>query len=99
MCSARPPGASPGSRSRCSRQATRTSGAPERMADGAIAIIVNGASGTAQRDEVLETAFAKHGLRAQIHAARSGAELAELAQRAAAARPRVIVAAGGDGTL
>lgn len=69
------------------------------MAEEAIPIIVNGAAGTAQRDDVLEAAFAKHGRRAQIHAAASGAELAELAQRVAAMRPPAIVAAGGDGTL
>jgi diacylglycerol kinase family enzyme len=72
------------------------------MPDDVLPIIVNGAAGTVQREDVkgtLEAAFATHGVRVEVHAARSGAEIVALAERAVAARPRAIIAAGGDGTL
>jgi diacylglycerol kinase family enzyme len=72
------------------------------MADDAVPVIVNGAAGSVRSDDAkaeLEALFAQAGLRAEIHAAASGAEIVELAQRAAAARPRAVVAGGGDGTL
>jgi diacylglycerol kinase family enzyme len=72
------------------------------MTDHTLPIILNGAAGTGKGQDVasaLEAAFAKHGLRAKVYSAASGAELIELTQRAASERPCAIVAAGGDGTL
>src|SRR5687767_16001940 len=106
MCSERARGASRGSPHRFSSQATcARDGATcpkSRMADDVLPIIVNGAAGTVERGdlrEALEAAFAKHGVRVEVYPAASGAEITELAQRAARARPRAVVAAGGDGTL
>ena len=72
------------------------------MNGDAVPVIVNGAAGavrTGNAKDALEAIFAQHGVRAEIHAAASGAEIVELAQRAAAGLPRAVVAAGGDGTL
>src|SRR3954470_522485 len=70
------------------------------MADAVLPIVVNGGAGKVGDDaaQALEAAFAKHGVRAQIHAA-SGPDLCDLARRLADEKPRAIVAARGDGTL
>ena len=68
----------------------------------AIPVIVNSAAGpghTPQAVERLQALFDDARIRVRILAARSGAELTQLAKEAMAARPRVIVAAGGDGTV
>ena len=72
------------------------------MAGDAIPIIVNATAGSGQNGdarESLEALFARHGVRAEVHAAASGADLVGLAERAARGQPRAVVAAGGDGTL
>lgn len=67
-----------------------------------IPVIVNGASGpghSAQDCEALEQAFREAGAEVRIITARTGEELVELARQAAQARPPIVVAAGGDGTV
>jgi diacylglycerol kinase family enzyme len=65
-------------------------------------VIVNAIAGKGHTQEELESirdVFAKAGARADILAARSGAEIVELAERAVRERHPVIVAGGGDGTM
>ena len=67
-----------------------------------IAVIINasvgGGSQTAWADNLTEK-FRSNGLDVNIMLARDGAELVEMAHRAVAEKPQVIVAGGGDGTL
>jgi diacylglycerol kinase family enzyme len=68
----------------------------------ALPVIVNAVAGSghAQGDlEAIREAFAAAGAPADIIAARSGAEIVGLAERAVSERHPVIVAGGGDGTL
>jgi diacylglycerol kinase family enzyme len=68
----------------------------------ALPVIVNAVAGSghAQGDlEAIREAFAAAGAPADILAARSGAEIVGLAERAVSERHPVIVAGGGDGTL
>jgi diacylglycerol kinase family enzyme len=71
------------------------------MADDVLPIIVNAGAGTVADDakSAIEAAFAKHGVRAQVHVPQSGADLCDIARKLAAGKPRAIAAAGGDGTL
>jgi diacylglycerol kinase family enzyme len=65
-------------------------------------VIINTVAGNGHtRDglEAIRAAFAAAGAQADIRAARSGAEIAGLAERAVEERQPVIVAGGGDGTL
>jgi diacylglycerol kinase family enzyme len=65
-------------------------------------VIVNAISGkghTAEDLELIRSTFAAAGAEADIRAARSGAEIVELAARAVEERHPVIVAGGGDGTV
>jgi diacylglycerol kinase family enzyme len=65
-------------------------------------VIVNTTSGAGHPDERLEgirEAFSAAGIQARIVACRKGGELGDLARREALAKPRVLVAAGGDGTV
>ncbi len=67
-----------------------------------IAVIINASAGggsqTAWADNLTEK-FRSNGLDVNIMLARDGAELVEMAHRAVAEKPQVIVAGGGDGTL
>lgn len=68
----------------------------------AIPVVLNAAAGNGWTEETLARLpeqFRAAGLEAEILAARSGEEIATLARKAAAARPAVIVAGGGDGTV
>ena len=70
--------------------------------DNTVPVIVNGSAGTGSAEAAkssLEEIFAARGLRAQVYAAASGAELTEIATRVARERPRAVVAGGGDGTM
>ncbi|MDB5902672.1 MAG: sphingosine kinase [Betaproteobacteria bacterium] len=72
------------------------------MAANPIAVIVNASAGTGHDDHAcdeLEKRFAAHGIEARVYPARSGAELAGIAQRVAREKPAAVVAGGGDGTL
>ena len=67
-----------------------------------IAVIINASAGAGYQTawaENLTEKFRSNGLDMNIMLARDGAEIVEMAQRAAAERPRLIVAGGGDGTL
>jgi diacylglycerol kinase family enzyme len=72
------------------------------VAANPVAVIVNATAGTGHDDaacEALEKRFAAHGVEARVYPARSGAELAGIAQRVARQKPAAVVAGGGDGTL
>lgn len=68
----------------------------------AIPVIVNTISGPDHRDdrpEQIEQAFAAAGIEARIVPWRKGTDLVDLARKEARAKPRALVAAGGDGTV
>ena len=70
--------------------------------DAPIPVVLNATAGkgfTPQQQEELARLFAQAGVRVEILAAASGEGVVELARRALKARPRFIVAAGGDGTV
>ena len=65
-------------------------------------LIVNARSGFEDKEEVrrrLQEVFAAAGVETQISIAQSGAQVVELAQRAAHGSSQVVVAGGGDGTI
>jgi len=67
-----------------------------------IEVILNARSGTDDKKDVqrrLQEVFVASGIDAHISIARTGAGVAELAQRAARSDADVIVAGGGDGTI
>jgi YegS/Rv2252/BmrU family lipid kinase len=67
-----------------------------------IPVIVNTSAGPGHTDERLEqvrAAFAGAGVEVRMVAVRNAAELAEIARKEAAAKPAIVVAAGGDGTV
>jgi YegS/Rv2252/BmrU family lipid kinase len=66
-----------------------------------IEVIINAGSGASQRDaeDWLTETFKAAGMEARISLARSGADVNDLAQRAALSDVETIVAAGGDGTV
>jgi len=67
-----------------------------------IEVIINATAGAGSQsawiDNVTEK-FRSRGMEVNIKLARDGAELVEMAQRAVAEKPQLIVAGGGDGTL
>ncbi len=68
----------------------------------AIIVIVNAGSGTGNDDAIarrLAALFEAAGARAEIHLVHGGAEIKARLDAAVAARPGVIVAGGGDGTV
>ena len=68
----------------------------------AIEVIINVGSGADDKKEMREKVaanFAASGLQANISLARTGAEVVELARRAARMQADIIVAGGGDGTI
>jgi len=71
------------------------------VASKEIPLILNGKAGGARSAgaEVLGAAFRDAGLEARISTFAHGEEIRKLARRALKARPAVLVAAGGDGTL
>lgn len=67
-----------------------------------IVAIINARSGTDDKQDVqrrLEEVFRANGIEARISLAHSGAQVVELARRAASSDADVIVAGGGDGTI
>src|SRR3954451_17543954 len=67
-----------------------------------IEVIINAESGANDKEEArrqLLEIFKANGIEARITLARSGAEIVELAQRAAKGDAQTIVAGGGDGTV
>ncbi|MFN2393304.1 MAG: diacylglycerol kinase family protein [Pyrinomonadaceae bacterium] len=67
-----------------------------------INIIINAASGTSNKEDerqILADIFEANGVDAQINLAQSGAEIVEMAKRAARGNSEIIVAGGGDGTI
>ncbi len=67
-----------------------------------IAVIVNAASGSGWDEDALaqlEATFRAAGMEAEVLSAKSGEEIRSLAQKALAARPSLVVAGGGDGTI
>ncbi|HZI88057.1 MAG TPA: diacylglycerol kinase family protein, partial [Pyrinomonadaceae bacterium] len=68
----------------------------------AIEVIINVGSGADDKKEMREKVaanFAASGRKANISLARTGAEVVELARRAARMQTDIIVAGGGDGTI
>ena len=63
-----------------------------------VAVIANDRAGSPEADGTLEEALARAGLDARVECAADGAEVTRLARQAAADN-RVLVAAGGDGTV
>jgi len=67
-----------------------------------VEVIINAGAGVSGNEGVyqqLEELFAASGVEARISLARNGAEIIELARRAAGSDVRTIVAGGGDGTI
>ncbi len=67
-----------------------------------IEVILNTCSGDGAKEDVklrLAQAFKANGLEARISLARTGAEVVDLAQRAARSDAQTVVAGGGDGTI
>ena len=65
-------------------------------------VIINAGSGSVQHEETrrqLIDLFAENGLQANVHLAKSGDEIVELAAKAAKGNAEIIVAGGGDGTI
>src|SRR6185369_10715772 len=65
-------------------------------------VIINASSGVGASDDLrqrLADSFRAGGLDVNISLARSGAEVVELAERAAHSSSDVVVAGGGDGTI
>ena len=74
----------------------------DRNPANTIPIILNASAGKGfpqQQQDELRRRFAESGLDVEIHAATSGGEIVELTRRALKQRPRLVVAAGGDGTV
>jgi diacylglycerol kinase family enzyme len=70
--------------------------------DGSLPVIVNAASGGGHSDETIDKlarAFADAGATAEVVLARDASRIASIARRAADAGDRIVVAAGGDGTV
>jgi diacylglycerol kinase family enzyme len=71
-------------------------------AAAAVPVIVNSKSGTGHGEDratKVQALFREAGMEARIVSPGDGAELVELARREAGARPPLIVAGGGDGTI
>lgn len=67
-----------------------------------IDVIINAGSGSVEREETerqLVDLFTDNGLKANVHLAKSGDEIVELAVKAANGNAEIIVAGGGDGTI
>lgn len=67
-----------------------------------IEVIINANSGgiiEGETELLLAEAFAAHGVEANIHFAKGGDEINDLAKRAAEGDAKIIVAGGGDGTI
>ena len=67
-----------------------------------IKVIINAASGTSDKEDerrALADVFKSNNIEADIELARSGAEIVEMAQKAARGNFQIIVAGGGDGTV
>lgn len=67
-----------------------------------VKVIINAASGTSDKEDERRTLagiFESTGVNADIQLARSGAEIVEMAQKAARSDYQTIVAGGGDGTV
>jgi len=65
-------------------------------------VIINAASGTSDKEDerqILADIFSANDVDAHIELARSGAEIVEMAKRAAKSGSQTIVAGGGDGTV
>lgn len=65
-------------------------------------VIVNAGSGSVLGDETaqsLRERFIAFGIKAEVHLARSGKDIVQLAREAAAGEAELIVAGGGDGTI
>jgi diacylglycerol kinase family enzyme len=67
-----------------------------------IDVIINAASGTSDKEnerQILTDIFSANDFEARIELAKSGAEIVEMAKRAAKSGSQTIVAGGGDGTI
>lgn len=67
-----------------------------------IEAIINAGSGSVESEETkrrLEEAFAANNLEATIHLAKGGADIVELAKKAAKGDAEIVCAGGGDGTM
>ena len=62
-------------------------------------VILNAHAGTAPDAEAVLSAFAAHGLQAQLHACEGGQALARTLDAVLRERPPLVVAGGGDGTV
>ncbi len=75
--------------------------AARRLKRAAIPVIVNTTSGPGHDDrlEQIEEAFTAAGIGVRIVVCRKGTDLVDLARKEAHAKPKALVAAGGDGTV
>lgn len=84
---------------------TESGAAPTQRISGElppVAIIVNATAGSgrnAEWAERIEAEFAEHGVRARVRLANEGGDVRRFAREEAAGNARVVVAAGGDGTV
>ncbi|MBA2686068.1 MAG: sphingosine kinase [Gemmatimonadaceae bacterium] len=79
-----------------------TSAARSAHLSGIVPVIINAGAGNPHVDKRVETLtdlFIAGGLRVDVRLASSGEELDSLMRAAVAERPRLLVAAGGDGTI
>jgi YegS/Rv2252/BmrU family lipid kinase len=81
------------------RELTRVSAKPS---GAAIPVIINAGAGNphvAGRVEALTKLFSASGVRVDVRLAKTGADVDTLVREAAAQKPHMLVAAGGDGTI
>ncbi len=67
-----------------------------------VSVVLNRTAGQGHSDEQrlrVREAFARHGIAAEVRAASSGGDIESLAREALRARPGILVAGGGDGTI
>jgi diacylglycerol kinase family enzyme len=67
-----------------------------------IEVIINASSGSVEQEETkqrLIDLFAENGVKANVHLAKNGSEIIELAKKTAKGKAEIIVAGGGDGTV
>lgn len=75
---------------------------PREGAPRTIEVVINASSGASEKEEIrgqLAELFRENGVDARVSLAKCGAELVELARRAASSDAPAIVAGGGDGTI
>ena len=82
--------------------ARRSHSAPESRLSSTIPVIINASAGNhdaADRARTLTSLFLAAGIQVDVRFAESGADIETLVRDAVRERPRILIAAGGDGTI